>query len=71
MFKPVSMAKIAIMGLRKNQQTAVSVLHDMEILQLAPLSKEVSAIVKNEKKIHNYSGFKTILIQEILWPMLK
>ena len=49
MFKPVSMAKIAIMGLRKNQQTAVSVLHDMEILQLEPLSKEVSAIVKNER----------------------
>ena len=49
MFKPVQMAKIAIMGLRKNQQTAVSVLHDMEILQLEPLSKEVSAIVKNER----------------------
>ena len=47
MFKPVAMAKIAIMGLRKNQQTAVSVLHDMEILQLEPLSKEVSSIVKN------------------------
>ena len=43
------MAKIAIMGLRKNQQTAVSVLHDMEILQLERLSKEVSAIVKNER----------------------
>ena len=49
MFKPVSMAKIAIMGLRKNQQTTVSVLHDMEILQLEPLSKEVLAIVKNER----------------------
>ena len=49
MFEPVAMAKIAIMGLRKNQQTAVSVLHDMEILQLEPLSKEVSSIVKNER----------------------
>jgi len=48
-FKPVAMAKVAIMGLRKNQQTAVSVLHDMEVLQLEPLSKEVSAIVKNER----------------------
>ena len=55
MFKPVAMAKIAIMGLRKNQQTAVSVLHDMEILQLEPLSKEVSSIVKNERKyLTNY-----------------
>ena len=49
MFKPVAMAKVAIMGLRKNQQTADSVLHDMEVLQLEPLSKEVSAIVKNER----------------------
>jgi len=49
MFKPVKMAKIAIMGLRKNQQTTVSVLHDMEVLQLEPLSKDVSAIVKNER----------------------
>ena len=49
MFKPDKMAKIAIMGLRKNQQTAVSVLHDMEVLQLEPLSKDVSAIVKNER----------------------
>jgi len=48
-FKPVKMAKIAIMGLRKHQQTAVSVLHDMEVLQLEPLSKDVSAIVKNER----------------------
>ena len=49
MFKPVKMAKIAIMGLRKNQQTAVSILHDMEVLQLEPLSKDVSAIVKYER----------------------
>jgi V/A-type H+-transporting ATPase subunit I len=48
-FKPVKMAKIAIMGLRKNQQTSVSILHDMEILQLEPLSKDVLAIVKNER----------------------
>ncbi len=49
MFKPVQMAKIAIMGLRKNQQTSVSVLHDMEILQLEPLSKDVSTLLRNER----------------------
>jgi len=43
------MAKIAIMGLRKNQQNVVSILHDMEVLQLEPLSKDVLAIVKNER----------------------
>jgi len=30
-----------------------------------------SSMAKNEKKIHNYSDFKALLIQEILWPMLK
>jgi len=44
-FKPVQMAKIAIMGLRKNQQTSVSILHDMEILQLEPLSKDILDLV--------------------------
>ena len=43
------MSKIAILGLRKNQQTAVSVLHDMEVLQLEPLSKDISAILKSER----------------------
>ena len=49
MFKPVKMAKIAIMGLRKNQQTSVSILHDMEILQLEPLSKDGLDFVKHER----------------------
>ena len=49
MFTPVKMAKLAIMGLRKNQQTVVSILHDMEILQLEPLSKNVSAILTSER----------------------
>jgi V/A-type H+-transporting ATPase subunit I len=43
------MSKIAILGLRKNQQTAVSVLHDMEVIQLEPLSKDISAILKSER----------------------
>jgi len=47
--RPVPMSKIAILGLRKNQQTAVSVLHDMEVLQLEPLSKDISAILKSER----------------------
>ncbi len=47
--RPVPMSKIAILGLRKNQQTTVSVLHDMEVLQLEPLSKDISAILKSER----------------------
>jgi len=47
--KPVSMEKIAIVGLRKNRQTVISVLHDLEVLQIEPLSKDVSSHLRNER----------------------
>ncbi len=48
-FKPVPMARIAILGLRKNRQSAISILHDLEVLQLEPLSKDVSTLLRNER----------------------
>ena len=47
--KPVSMEKIAIIGLRKNRQSAISILHDLEVLQIEPLSKDVSSQLRNER----------------------
>ena len=47
--KPVSMEKIAIVGLRKNRQTVISVLHDLEVLQIEPLSKDASSHLRNER----------------------
>ena len=49
LFKPVPMARIAILGLRKNRQSAISILHDLEVLQLEPLSKDVSTLLRNER----------------------
>ena len=43
------MEKIAIVGLRKNRQTVISVLHDLEVLQIEPLSKDVSSHLRNER----------------------
>ena len=43
--KPVSMEKIAIVGLRKNRQTVISVLHDLEVLQIQ--NKNHSIILKD------------------------
>ncbi|HEU03775.1 MAG TPA: V-type ATP synthase subunit I [Nitrosopumilus sp.] len=43
------MARIAILGLRKNRQSAISILHDLEVLQLEPLSKDVSTLLRNER----------------------
>ncbi|MGI0063956.1 MAG: V-type ATP synthase subunit I [Nitrosopumilaceae archaeon] len=47
--KPVQMARIAILGLRKDRQYAISILHDLEVLQLEPLSKNVSGLLRNER----------------------
>ncbi len=49
LFKPVPMARIAILGLRKYRQPAISILHDLEVLQLEPLSKDVSTLLRNER----------------------
>ena len=48
-FKPVQMAMIAILGLRKNRQSAISILHDLDVIQLEPLSKDVYTLLRNER----------------------
>ena len=47
--KPVPMRRMAILGLRKYRQTIVSVLHDLSVVQLEPLSKDVAAMLRNER----------------------
>ena len=47
--KPVPMEKIAIIGLRKNRQSVISILHDLEVLQIEPLSKDASTHLRNER----------------------
>lgn len=49
--KPVLMARIAVLGLRKYMQVIVSILHDLEVVQLEPLSKNVAALLRNERDI--------------------
>ena len=47
--KPVSMERIAVLGLRKYRQDVVSILHDLKVLQLEPLSKDVASLLRNER----------------------
>jgi V/A-type H+-transporting ATPase subunit I len=49
MLKPVSMKKIAVVGLRANRQHVVSILHDLGVVQLEPISKSVAGILRNER----------------------
>ena len=43
------MGKIAVLGLRKENQTVVSILHDLNVVQLEPLSKDVVPMLRNER----------------------
>ncbi|MDE1726027.1 MAG: V-type ATP synthase subunit I [Thaumarchaeota archaeon] len=43
------MARIAVLGLRKDRQTIVSILHDLNAVQLEPLSKDVASLLRNER----------------------
>ncbi|MEK6944837.1 MAG: hypothetical protein AABW55_05315, partial [Thermoproteota archaeon] len=47
--KPVPMARIAVLGLRKYRQAVVSVLHDLNVVQLESLSKDVTVLLRNER----------------------
>jgi len=69
--KPVPMARMAVLSLRKYRQVVISVLHDMGIVQLESLSKDVAAMLKNERDNDLYrqvsdqllriKAFKTVL----------
>ncbi|MEX2348188.1 MAG: V-type ATP synthase subunit I [Nitrosopumilaceae archaeon] len=69
--KPAPMTMMAVLGLRKDRQVVISVLHDMGIVQLEPLSKDVATMLKNERDNDLYRqvsdqllrirAFKTVL----------
>ncbi len=69
--KPVPMRRMAILGLRKFRETVVTVLHDLNVVQLEPLSKDVAAMLKSERDNDMYrhvsdqllriKGLKTVL----------
>ena len=47
--KPVPMRRIAVLGLRKDRQTIISILHDLNAVQLESLSKDVATMLRNER----------------------
>lgn len=48
------MARIAVLGLRNERQTVVSILHDLNAVQLEPLSKDVASMVRSERDDGDY-----------------
>ncbi len=48
MLRPAKMVKVAVVGLRKNGRTILSVLHDMGAVQIEPVSSDAQALLKRE-----------------------
>ena len=46
--KPAPMARIAVLGLKKYRQQVISILYEMNVMQLEPISKEASSFLANE-----------------------
>ncbi|HET8793055.1 MAG TPA: hypothetical protein VFM31_04630, partial [Nitrososphaeraceae archaeon] len=54
LLKPAPMARIAVIGLKKYRHEIISILHEMNVMQLEPLSKEVDSLLisENESEFH-------------------
>src|SRR5687768_15341950 len=48
LLKPAPMARIAVIGLKKYRQEIISILHEMNVIQLEPLSKEADSFLVSE-----------------------
>src|SRR5918997_748138 len=46
--KPAPMARIAVIGLKKYRQQVISILYEMNVMQLEPISKEANSFLANE-----------------------
>jgi len=54
LLKPAPMARIAVIGLKKYRHEIISILHEMNVMQLEPLSKEADSLLisENESEFH-------------------
>ena len=62
------MSKIAVLGLKKYRQQIVSVLQEMSVVQIEPISKEISSYLSMEKESesHRHIADQLIRIRGIL-----
>jgi len=48
--KPAAMVKIAVIGLKKYRPQIISIIHEMNVIQLEPLSKETDSFLMKEQE---------------------
>ncbi len=54
LLKPVPMVRIAVLGLKKYRQRIVSILQEMNVIQLEPLSKDAESFLMTEHETDLY-----------------
>ncbi len=68
MLKPAAMAKIAVIGLKKYRPQIISIIHEMNVIQLEPLSKEVDSLLlkEHESDLHKQISDQLLRIRGLL-----
>lgn len=71
--KPVPMSKIAVLGLKKYRQHIISILHEMKVIQLEPLSKDINSLVVNEREsdLHKQISDQLLRIKGLITSLPK
>lgn len=63
LLKPAPMSKIAVVGLKKYRQQVVSILQEMSVVQLEPLSKDVSSLLHSDKESETHRHISEQLLR--------
>jgi V/A-type H+/Na+-transporting ATPase subunit I len=68
LLKPVSMVKIAVLGLKKYRQQVVSILQEMNVMQLEPISKEADSFLmaEHESEYHRQVSDQLLRIRGLI-----
>jgi V/A-type H+/Na+-transporting ATPase subunit I len=66
--KPAPMTKIAVIGLKKYRPQVISILHEMNVIQLEPLSKEAESYLTQEQEgeLHRQISDQLLRIRGLL-----
>ena len=68
LLKPAPMSRIAVIGLKKYRQQIISILHEMNVIQLEPLSKEADSflMIEHESDLHREISDQLLRIRGLI-----
>ena len=66
--KPAAMVKIAVIGLKKYRPQIISIIHEMNVIQLEPLSKEADSFLMKEQEsdLHRHISDQLLRIRGLI-----